>query len=153
MSDSGEELSGGFEKMRDEMERLMNEFFVSKNPLMSVSEGVWRPPTDVYETPESFVIRMEISGMNREDINVDLDGDNLVIHGTRQDRASGSKVKYHQMEIKYTRFERVIPMPPHYDETDVKAEYREGFLVVTIPKKTTESARARSIQVDINAGD
>lgn len=149
MANSGEELSSNLEKMRDEMERLMNEFFVSKNPLMSVSEGVWRPPTDVYETPETFVIRVEISGMDRQDIHVDLDGDNLVIHGTRHDRAAGSKVKYHQMEIKYTRFERVIPMPPHYDESCIKAEYREGFLVVTIPKKAGEPSPARTIQVDV----
>lgn len=141
--------SDEFERMRDEMERMMNEFFVAKNPMLGVSEGVWRPPTDVYEMPEAMVILMEIAGMKKEDIHVDVQDKRLVIHGVRSDRTRKDKVKFIQMEIKYTRFERVIPLPIHFDESQIAANYRGGFLEIVIPRKRRDDVPTRSININL----
>jgi HSP20 family protein len=85
----------------------------------------WRPPTDVYETNESYHVRVEIAGMRGADFSVTFDKQTLVIRGMRSDE--GSQRAYHQMEIGYGEFETVkVP--------DIEASYVDGFLRVELPK-------------------
>lgn len=149
MNEETRQLTSEFDRMREQMERMVTEFFVSKNPFIGVAEGVWRPPTDVYETPESVVIKVEIAGMNSKDIAVEVRDGRLIIHGNRRDQADSERVKYSQMEIKYTRFERVIHLPENCDEECISASYRDGFLEIMLPRNREERTRSRSIDVQV----
>lgn len=96
------------------------------------SPTVWRPPTDVFETEEKIVIRVEIAGMHDGNISVNFDHHILSISGTRSELSE--KKAYHQMEIHFGEFltevEILIPI-----ETDkIMAEYHDGFLRVSLPK-------------------
>jgi len=106
---------------------------------------VWRPPTDVYETENAVVVKVEIAGMAREDLTVSLDGRKLTIRGVRRD--AGSKLGYQQMEIQYGYFETEVLVPRAIEEKGVEATYEEGFLSVRLPK-----APARRVPV-IDAED
>ena len=93
---------------------------------------VWSPPTDVYETEEKYVVRVEIAGLRDQDFSVTLDNNYLVISGARPDLLE--RRAYHQMEIRFGEFSTVVAIPSPVDPEKTTAEYSDGFLVVILPK-------------------
>jgi len=91
------------------------------------------PPVDVYETDDCLVIRMEIAGMKRKDITVELERDSLVVRGRRDDASKGRKVRYHRMEIEYGSFERRVKVIAPVSREGITARYRDGLLEVRLP--------------------
>ena len=117
-----------------QLERLANDVFLS-DPFVEGRYGsLWRPPTDVYETENAVVVRMEAPGLHVEDISVSLHADTLVVRAMRRDRQPDTKKRVLQLEVHYGLFERVIPLPAAIRHEEADANYVEGFLVVTIPK-------------------
>ena len=102
---------------------------------------VWRPPTDVYETEEVIVIRVEIAGMREQDFSVALEDRTLTIRGIRSDISE--RRAYHQMEIPFGEFSTEVELPAPIVNEGVEAVYRDGFLLITLPK-----ARPQHIQVE-----
>lgn len=99
----------------------------------------WRPPTDVYETDEAIVVRVEVAGMREADFHVELAGRLLVISGARQDPCS--KVAYHQLEIRYGEFRVEVYLHWPIDPEGIEAEYADGFLHVTLPRGAVRKIR------------
>ncbi len=93
---------------------------------------IWRPPTDVYETEEAVIVRVEIAGMRENDFSISLVDRNLTIHGVRPDTTE--KRAYHQMEIPFGEFSTEIDIPFPIVTDEVEATYRDGFLKVVLPK-------------------
>lgn len=100
---------------------------------LSSSSHIWRPPTDVYENEERFVIRIEIAGMRESDFHINIDENVLSISGIRNDPTDERRA-YHQMEIHYGEFltEFVFTAPIEIEK--VSAEYHNGLLFVYVPK-------------------
>lgn len=98
--------------------------------------NIWRPPTDVYETEESVVVKMEIAGMQDEDLEVTVQEDLLLVSGTRSD--SSERRAYHQMEIQFGRFSVGIDLPARVEPDQARAEYKDGFLTVHLPKEKAD---------------
>lgn len=94
--------------------------------------NAWRPPTDVYETSDAVVVKVEIAGMKEEELQVTLDGRILSIRGVRRD--SGAKLRYQQMEIQYGAFETEVEMSRALDIEQLEASYENGFLLVRLAK-------------------
>jgi HSP20 family protein len=92
----------------------------------------WRPPTDVLETDEEFLIVVEIAGMRGLDISATYDKGLLTIHGTRVD--TGGLKAYHQMEIAYGEFQTEVRVPSRIETEKIEATYSDGFLRVVLPK-------------------
>jgi HSP20 family protein len=101
-----------------------------------VRANIWSPPTDVYETEEGFVVRVEIAGMREEDFEVAIEKNILMIDGNRP--SQHERCAYHQMEIRSGRFEIAIELPSPVALETVAAEYKEGFLIVNLPKADPE---------------
>jgi len=97
-----------------------------------VRSSIWSPPTDEYETEEAYIVRVEIAGMREEDFEVAIENHTLYISGSRRDHA-GQRA-YHQMEIRFGKFAAIVPLPGLVDVETSRAEYRDGFLTVTLPK-------------------
>jgi HSP20 family protein len=97
-----------------------------------VGATIWSPPTDVYETEEHCVIKVEVAGMRDEDFEVAFENNILMIRGHRQDR--NEKRAYHQMEIRFGRFEIAVEIPVVIDIEKALAEYKDGFLILLLPK-------------------
>jgi HSP20 family protein len=94
---------------------------------------VWRPPTDVYENEDRFVVRLEIAGMHENDIHINIDENILSISGVRNDPTEERRA-YHQMEIHYGEFLSEFSFTTPIDIDRVTAEYHNGLLLVFIPK-------------------
>ena len=91
----------------------------------------WRPPTDVYETDDSIIIRIEVAGMREADFTISLVEKSLTIRGIRQD--TSERRAYHQMEIAFGEFHTEVELPYLVISDKVEAVYRDGFLRITLP--------------------
>jgi HSP20 family protein len=100
----------------------------------TIRPHIWRPPTDIYETEEAIIVRVEIAGMREDDFSLELDGHSLSIRGFRQDIAE--RRAYHQMEIRFGEFSVDLNLPHPIQTEQVEATYAGGFLRVTLPKAT-----------------
>jgi HSP20 family protein len=92
----------------------------------------WRPPTDVLETDDAVVVRVEIAGMRDGDFSITLDERTLLINGLRPALAEGRA--FHQMEIPFGEFSTEVDLPFPIDELKIEAVYLDGFLRVWMPK-------------------
>jgi HSP20 family protein len=101
----------------------------------------WRPPTDVFETENEFVIVVEIAGMRGLDISATYDKGLLSVRGVRADK--GGLKAYHQMEITYGEFVTEVRLPTRIETEKIEATYSDGFLRVVLPKM-----EAKSISID-----
>jgi len=92
----------------------------------------WRPPTDIFETNDTIVIRVEIAGMREGDFSIEINRRILTIKGTRPDIAE--QRAYHQMEIRFGDFNIDFEFPIPVDSDNIDAVYKDGFLRVVVPK-------------------
>jgi len=113
-------------------------------PTMFSPEKVWKPPVDIYETAEEVIVVVEVAGMNRNNITVTLENNLLKISGIRPDYSPSTKKRIHQMEVDYGKFERIVKIAIPIDSDNTSAQYKEGFLRITIPK--TKSKQKVTIQ-------
>jgi HSP20 family protein len=106
-----------------------------------VRSSVWTPPTDLYETEDGFVVKVEIAGMREEDFEVAIENNVLIISGNRSDL--NERGAYYQMEIRSGKFEIAIEMPAPVNVEKAIAEYKDGFLMINLPR-----ANAKQIEVE-----
>ena len=98
----------------------------------TVRSSAWSPPTDVYETDDAYIIRVELAGMRESDFEITLENGFLQISGTRPDVPE--RRAYQQMEIRFGRFSTAVGLPGPVDVDASRAEYADGFLTVSLPK-------------------
>jgi HSP20 family protein len=97
-----------------------------------VSSSGWNPPTDVFETDENFIVRVEVAGMKDADFEVAIERNVLMISGNRSDL--NERRAYHQMEIRFGKFEIAVEIPVPVEIERSVAEYKDGFLMIQLPK-------------------
>lgn len=105
----------------------------SNTSRLSARPHVWRPPTDVYVLEQAVVVKVEIAGMRENEFSISVQDRVLVVHGIRADVPE--RRAYHQMEIRYGEFYSEVELPAPVRVADAQAEYRAGFLVITLPKQ------------------
>ena len=111
------------------------------------SETYWVPNTDVYVTEGGLVIKVELAGMRKEDLELIVEGDRLKISGHRPDGCRAPKCTFLMMEINYGAFESIIEVPPGYDMSQAKAAYQNGFLRIDVPEQTKSSPKPISVSI------
>ena len=112
---------------------------VSRTVGWQVTSSVWSPPTDVYETETDFVVRVEVAGIRETDLDVSFENGILTIEGVRPDVTE--RRAYHQMEIHFGKFSTAIGVPGPIDLDNSVAEYKDGFLIVRMPKAKISNAK------------
>jgi len=98
--------------------------------------NVWHPPTDVYETETSVVVKVEAAGIRDDDLDVIVQDDMLLIQGSRSD--SSERRAYHQMEIPFGKFSVSLKLPANVRTEGAEAEYKDGFLTIILPKEVLD---------------
>jgi HSP20 family protein len=127
------------DRAQAEIDRLYQEMLAPGRWVVVRHTHAWRPPTDVYETDENVVVRIEVAGMKEPDFSVSVTDRLLVITGARQDPSS--KVAYHQMEIRYGEFRTEVFLHWAVEQDEITAVYSDGFLQVTLPKVSARRVR------------
>jgi HSP20 family protein len=107
------------------------------------SDSRWVPNTDAYLNENGLVIKVELAGLRREDLELTVDGSTLRIAGQRTDGCRTGQCTFLAMEIHYGAFETLIEVPEGFDLTRAKASYLNGFLRVDIPVAAPAKAAAQ----------
>jgi HSP20 family protein len=132
-------------------ETPFNRFFEGFNRLAPFGEEFpltkWTPSCDVYETTKEIVIKAELPGLKREDVNVSVENNVLTIFGERKFEEETKKENYHRVERTYGEFMRSFTLPQFVDPARINAEFKEGVLMLTLPKR--EEAKPKQIEVKV----
>ncbi len=131
-----EELMRQMETDSRRMDDWLRRFVQSAMP----ADKFWEPLVDIYETKDALKVKVELAGVKSDDIHLELSGDGgaLTVRGFRRDgeiEAAGRTV-FHQMEVYLGPFERTVTLSPQLklDRDGISASFRDGFLIVTLPK-------------------
>ncbi len=140
-----------FEEMRRLHLQAERHFFnlLAPSKVLPSPEGKWQPLADVYETDEAWVIKVEIAGVQKDDLSVTMNEGILTVRGVRRDEFVGKWRNYHQAEINYNEFESSFPLPEGIDEGAIKAVYKDGLLTITVRKLTSPAAEGKRVVVEI----
>jgi HSP20 family protein len=134
--------------MQDRMNRMFGDFYGRRLDDDVMSRGDWVPAVDIYENDKhEIVIRAEMPGMKREDIELRVENNTLTLRGERKREAEVRDEQYHRVERAYGGFVRSFSLPSTVDAGHVSAEYKDGVLSVTLPLR--EEAKPRQIPVEI----
>jgi len=108
--------------------------FLGSSKKAQVSGRLWYPAADVYQTPDGWVVKVELAGVSAEEIEIDIQGNNLYIAGCRKDRSCAAGVSYHQMEITYSGFEKTLQFPSPIDGATIEHMFENGLLIIRLKK-------------------
>jgi HSP20 family protein len=131
--------------LRDELDRLFESPLAGFARTSQLLEGA--PAVDLYEDKDSFIVKAELPGLKREDIEVSLHDGALTISGERKTEENVEDAETHRVERFYGRFHRAITLPKAVKADKVAAQYRDGVLTVTLPK--SEEAKPKQIEVSV----
>ena len=120
----------------EEMERAMDEMLGMRGMAhrRTPQEREWMPSVEMFEKDNKYVIKAELPGVKKEDIDISVTDHNLTIKGEKQASRETKKEDYYLSEVSYGSFMRAIPLPENVDPDSVEANFDDGMLEVTIPK-------------------
>ena len=142
-----------FEPFRDllttqrEFDRLFKEAFSPMSGETEVSTRSWAPPVDIYETEDAIVLKAELPGIDPKDVEVRVEDNTLYLKGERNYEKEVNEQNYHRIERSYGSFARSFSLPNSISAEKVKAEYKDGLLTLTMPKR--EEAKPKTIKIDV----
>jgi HSP20 family protein len=99
------------------------------------SGKLWYPAADVYQTPDGWMVKVELAGVSAEDIEIEVEGKTLYIAGTRRDNFCQKGISYRQMEITYSRFEKSLDFPDVIENAKLEHNYENGLLLIYLKKR------------------
>jgi HSP20 family protein len=134
-----------------EVERYLSHFArTGKRPTILFTQHShlapgWTPAVDMYETSDAIVVLLDLAGVDADRTEVHAEPNLLSVRGVRRERHLAKQPDeqrtYHALEIPYGRFERTLRLPPGVDATAAEANYRDGLLEITLPKRTAHQVR------------
>ena len=130
-----------------EFDRLFKEAFSPMSGETEVSTRSWAPPVDIYETEDAIVLKAELPGIDPKDVEVRVEDNTLYLKGERNYEKEVKEQNYHRIERSYGSFARSFSLPNSISAEKVKAEYKDGLLTLTMPKR--EEAKPKTIKIDV----
>jgi HSP20 family protein len=137
-------------QMRSEIGRLFEDPFwlAPARPFPAAAEAmVWAPAIEVFEKDRRLVTRIELPGLKKEDVKVEVTDGQLAISGERKREAETKTDSVYRCEREYGRFYRAVPLPEGVKIDDVKATFADGVLEVTVPLPAAAQAEIRSVPI------
>lgn len=120
---------------------------MNDNPWAQNAANMWAPELETFLRDDQFVVRMDLPGVNKEDVNVEVTDDALVIHGERQQTHQEERDGFYRSERSYGRFYREVQLPEGAQPDSAKANYRDGVLEVTVTAPPRQLNRPRRVEI------
>jgi HSP20 family protein len=137
----------GLATLQDQFNRIFNDSIRNYSDEAAVT--AWAPAVDIYETPNELVVKTDLPDVNEKDIDVRVENNLLTIRGERKLEKSVSEENYLRVERTYGSFSRSFSLPNTVNPEAIAAEYKNGVLTVTLPKR--EDSKPRQVKVAVNA--
>ena len=134
-------------QMQDRLNRIFGDAYRGSDDVLS--RGDWMPPVDIFENDRhEIVLKAELPGISREDIDIRVENHLLTIRGERKRDEETKQENYHRVERVYGAFTRSFQLPSTVNTEQVSAEFKDGVLTVVLPAR--EEAKPRQIQVKVS---
>lgn len=133
----------GLTTLRKEMDRLFDRFWDGEPPTV----GAWNPKVELSETTEALNLRAELPGIEPKDIQVVVENGVLMLQGEKRQETEEKDERYYRAERSYGTFARSLRLPANVDAQRVGATFKNGILVVTLPK--TAEARGTTVPIKV----
>ena len=131
--------------------RFFEDPFTTFRPFLPTEENMplmaWTPPCDIYETEKELVLKMELPDMKKEDVHVTVENNVLTLRGERKFEETVARENFHRIERTYGEFLRTFTLPPFIEGNKISAEFKDGMLMVMLPK--TATAIPKQIEVTV----
>ncbi|MDR9403761.1 MAG: Hsp20/alpha crystallin family protein [Halothece sp. Uz-M2-17] len=137
------------DELQQEMNRVFDNFGYSSLAPKSNGLTSFIPPVEMEETDEAVHIRLEVPGINPEDIDIQASAESVSIRGERKSESKTEEKGMKRTEFRYGSFQRVIPLSTRINHNEVEAEYKNGVLELTLPK--VEEMKQKAVKVKVNA--
>ncbi|MFO7787265.1 MAG: Hsp20/alpha crystallin family protein [Halospina sp.] len=140
--------------LHNRMDQLFDDFYrqfgLSPWPALGsgLTEDFFRPSVDIKESEDNYTLHVDMPGVEKDDVKVEVDGDALIIRGEKQQERDDSDDNYHFVERRYGAFQRILDLPADAKADDLKAKFRNGVLTITIGRDAEQSGGTRRIEVE-----
>ncbi len=142
------EAFDGLDRLHSRMNELFEDAFRPGRALPYVQSGNWYPHVDILESKEAYVLRAEVPGMKREDLNVEVEENTLTLSGEKKPEQLPNGVEYQHVERVSGKFSRAFTLPETADRNGIEASYRDGILEIRVPK--AEAAKPKRIEITVH---
>lgn len=134
----------------DTLQRQMNRLF--DNLVTTDEDGTLRqfgfmPPAEIEDTDDALHLKLEVPGMEAKDLDVQVTAESVAISGERKSEAKTEEKGMTRSEFRYGKFRRVIPLPVRVENTNAKADYKDGILKLTLPKAEEEKHKVVKVNI------
>jgi HSP20 family protein len=139
------------------VEREINKLFNSFGGRFSLTDAsgdeeyenaIWAPLTDISEDKDNYVLRLDLPGVNKEDVKISFSDGQLNISGERKQEKESKELKFHRVERVYGKYYRTFTLPGAIKEDKIDAEFKNGQLVITVPK--ADEVKPKEIPIKFN---
>lgn len=142
-------------RVAEDMDRIFHDFGFGRSLIGSdmwtelggTGEQLWTPEIETFRRGDKIVVRADLPGLDKENVNVEIEEDTLTISGERQDEIKEERDDYYRSERRYGRFFRAIPLPQGVDENQIDAKFRDGVLEVTLPAPQEPTYERKRIDI------
>jgi HSP20 family protein len=138
--------------MTSSLERAFDDWPSLRSPsfgdLTNAESVAWYPKIDVFERDNRLVTRIDLPGMKKEDVSVEVTDGHLALSGERKREAEEKKDNVYRKEREYGSFHRILPLPEGVKIEDVKATFADGVLEVSVPLPAQPEAKVRKVQIE-----
>ena len=138
----------GLDRIQSRINEVFDEAFGRLGAYPASASNAWYPPMDILESRDAYLIRAELPGMKKEDINIELRNGAVTLSGERKFDQPAEGVAYHRAERVAGKFLRSFYLPQSIKQEDMKATYRDGILEIHVPK--AEEAKPKQIVINVN---
>lgn len=132
---------------QDRFNRLFNDHFANAFGGDQLNAKGWTPAVDIYETDQNLVIKAELPGIDPKDLEVRVEDGTLYLKGERKYEREVKEESYHRVERSYGSFARTFSLPRTINTEDIKADYKDGILTLTMPKR--EEAKPKTVKINV----
>jgi HSP20 family protein len=133
--------------LQDRMNRLFEDATQRRNQAETRGDDFeradWTPAADIYETESGFLLALDLPGIDREALEIDVDDNRLIVKGTRMIEES----RQHRSERPRGKFLRTFSVPASVDQGKIGAEYKDGVLQIRLPKRTEQKPKKIDIKI------
>ena len=137
-----------FTNLRDQLNRLFD-FPLSGQPTEAF--GDWSPALDAFEDKDKYIVSLEVPGMKKEDVKVEVTDGHLAISGERRRETEEKGKEFYRCERESGSFYRQVPLPEGIKLEDVQATFAEGVLEVSVPLPTKPEPKVRTVEIQESA--
>lgn len=136
--------------LQQQIDRLFDQAMRNLPSMPEWSEGmsqVVRPKLDIREAGEAYIITVEVPGVQKDDVHVEVKHDSLIISGEKKQETEKKEERYHRVERSYGTFRRVLALPDDAKGDDIRASFKDGILTLRVPRDKSAGREAKKITI------